>query len=115
MAYKWKPNECDPMTGRPYSKGPPPVRLEKDKKTRRFNSQVEIDQAWAQGWHEPGRPETKDMKDSEKFAVTASDIKKMDVSELLDTVDRYEIPDIDKRWGLTNLREKVLEFFGESK
>lgn len=59
MAYEWKTNELDPMTGLPFSKGPNVV-LEKDGQTKKFKTQEEVDAAWADGWHEPDRPETAD-------------------------------------------------------
>ena len=35
-----------------------PTFLEKDGETKKFLSQSEVDQAWAEGWYAPGRPES---------------------------------------------------------
>ena len=56
MPYKWKPNECN-EDGIPYSKLAN-VTLEKDGELKTFLTQEEVGAAWADGWHEPGRPET---------------------------------------------------------
>lgn len=61
MAYEWQKREVDAITGIPYAKGPR-VNLEKDGVKKRFTCQEDVDAAWADGWHIPGRPETADIQ-----------------------------------------------------
>lgn len=58
MTYKWRKNECD-VDGIPFVKKASVV-LEKDGVQETFVTQEEVDQAWADGWHDTGRPETAD-------------------------------------------------------
>lgn len=58
MAYEWQPRECNAQ-GIPYSKLAN-VCLERNGELETFLTQEGVDQAWADGWHEPGRPETAD-------------------------------------------------------
>lgn len=53
------------MTGKPYSKLPL-TRLELTDKdgivdSKRFETQEEVDWAWENGYHVPGKPETRDV------------------------------------------------------
>ena len=63
--YKWKANELDPFTKIPFSCGPVASYLVKEDKdgnvveSGTFYGQEDIDQAWMDGFHEPGKPETK--------------------------------------------------------
>ena len=64
MAYQWQPRECNAQ-GIPYSKLAG-VYLEKEVDsvvvaTRDCLTQEETDAAWADGFHEPHRPETRDV------------------------------------------------------
>lgn len=69
MAYEWKPNECDPKDGIPYVKKASVV-LEKDGKRETFTTQEAVTAAWADGWHDTGRPETADVRDQETLKTS---------------------------------------------
>ena len=43
-----------------------PTFLEKDGETKKFLSQSEVDQAWAEGWYAPGRPESAKISEETK-------------------------------------------------
>ncbi len=59
MSYKFQPWELD-TDGVPHCKKAG-VFLEKDGVLKSFLIQEEVDAAWANGWHNPGKPETADV------------------------------------------------------
>ncbi|KKL11992.1 hypothetical protein LCGC14_2540200, partial [marine sediment metagenome] len=87
----------DRFTGIPFSKGPR-VNLEKDGVKKKFVTQETVDAAWADGWHEPGRPETAD-------AINGHDdsFDTMDHKHLQDACEDQGV-EYDKRWGESKLR-----------
>lgn len=120
MAYEWQPHECDLITGIPFSKAHM-ARLEKDGVRKKFRTQEEVDWAWANGWYEPGRPETADVAgnpesdeetgdgDSDKWPEN-TEIFDMNQPQLLKLIEKKNIPGMDKRWGFERMRRAVVEF-----
>ena len=62
--YEWKPWEVD-VNGVPFVKGSAVVldRIDTNgvEERKRFSGQEAVDEAWANGWHDTGRPETADV------------------------------------------------------
>lgn len=122
MGYVWQPRECDPVTGIPYSKLRA-ARLEKGEMNRKFKNQKELDWAWANGWHEPGRPETADdpneivEKKEPQFKrdewPPRDQLVGMNMTELQAFVAEKDIPGVDGRWGYYKLRSYVVKFVRE--
>jgi hypothetical protein len=51
-----------------------PTFLEKDGESKKFTSQSEVDQAWADGWYAPGRPESCEKQKKTNIPECASDL-----------------------------------------
>ena len=111
MPYEWQKHECYD-NGVPFSKGHM-ARLEKDGVTHKFKTQEEVNQAWADGWYEPGRPETADVSNetpkTEELPIK-NNFSDMDRGNLLEICEKYEI-EYDKRWGAERLREALRKHF----
>ena len=111
MAYEWQKHECYD-NGVPFSKGHM-ARLEKDGVTYKFKTQEAVDQAWADGWYEPGRPETADVAretsgpDEVKLNGNFADMNR---NELIFMCEKHEV-EYDKRWGPERLREVLRNHF----
>ena len=112
MAYEWKKNEVDRFTGIPFSKGPR-VNLEKDGVKKKFVTQETVDEAWADGWHEPGRPETADDPGETETNTKAYDFEPMKRDDLLECCEVNKVTH-DKRWGDRRLRQVLMEHFKHS-
>ena len=108
MAYEWGHKECN-ADGIPFSKDRA-ARLEKDGVTRKFKTQEELDWAWANGWYEPGRPETADEVTEQVQWPDKETIKAMSVDELKAFVKERKIPDVHHRWGYARLQKYIIEF-----
>lgn len=108
MAYEWQRQECN-ADGIPFSKDRA-ARLEKDGVTRKFRTQEELNWAWANGWYEPGRPETADAVIEAPKWPDKEVLKAMTIDELLGFIEERNIPGTDKRWGEARLRKYVIEF-----
>ena len=97
MAYEWQMRECNPDVkregyphGLPYSKIAN-VTLEKDGELKTFLTQEATDAAWADGWHEPGRPETADVIEVAAAAVATADVPPEYVKPVInETIERLE-------------------------
>ena len=118
MPYEWSKLECD-QNGRPFVKGPRVV-LEKDGVKKRFTTQETVTQAWSEGWHDVGRPETAEepgerenkvvklRADEEMGGFNFTDMGK---DELLEFAEEHGASNIDKRWNANRLRGSLLNQF----
>lgn len=90
MAYEWPREQCN-GEGIPYSKLAI-VTLERDGELKKFRTQEEVDAAWVDGWHEPGKPETADVPRETRPASSPSiDLNAAGLPTEAVPVHRYEV------------------------
>jgi len=120
MSYKWQDRECDPKDGIPYAKKPNTYLEKTDAEGKvigqdTFLTQSTADEAWADGWHVPNRPETRDIG-PDGAPPTAS---KSDSDVLLEYTTKATLVakaeseyglKLDKRKTLKKLVEEVQEY-----
>ncbi len=95
MPYKWEKHDCN-ADGVPYLKVAGAWLHKKGEEPKLFMTQATLDEAWANGWHAPFRPETADVsEDEEKDKLIVA------INELGG--------DVDRRFTLENLQTKLDE------
>jgi hypothetical protein len=105
MTYQWKPQEIDLKTNIPFSCGPAASYLviEEDGKviaSGTFKGQEAIDRAWRDGYHEPGRPETKGAWPIEEKAEEPKEAEEpaKEIKKSIYDMNRGELETYASKW-----------------